>query len=207
MSPGVPTARYFALILLILIITPFRFSWALEEITAIDPLPPLDGPGERAVGWQWHYVDQDGNAGYMEKVAGSAETASYERTDGCSWTRPIKGFAPAGTWANCPSSGSATVTFVSGDIWPLEVGKEFTWSYRGKSSLIGRAWGTKRTCRVLPSLRIRTVLGVSDVHKVECKERWGTRTWWLSHEVGTAIAYRQVTKRGTLLQEMTRIKP
>lgn len=182
-------------------------TWALEELQTIDPLPPLDGPGERSVGWQWHYIDQDGKAGYMEKVAASAETASYTRTDGCRWTRPVKGFAPALQWENCPSTGTAKVSFVHGDVWPLEVGKTFTWAYRGNSSLIGRAWKTSRNCQVMPSVRIRTVSGVSDVHKVECKERWGTRTWWLSHEVGTAVAYRQVTRRGTLLQEMTRIKP
>jgi len=59
----------------------------------------------------------------------------------------------------------------------------------------------------MPSLRIRTVSGEYDVHKVHCKERWGTRTWWLSPQVGTAVAYRQVTKREELLQEMTRIDP
>lgn len=201
------TIHPFAWCLVVFLLVALRPAFALEEMEIIDPLPPLDGPGERAIGWQWHYIDQNGNTGYMEKVDATEQNASYKRTDGCSWIRPVKGFAPAQAWANCPSSGTATVAFVSGDIWPLEVGNVFIWRYRGNSSLIGRGWQTQRQCEVLPSMRIRTVLGEFDVHKVECKERWGTRTWWLSHEAGTAIAYRQVTRRGTLLQEMTHIKP
>ena len=182
-------------------------AWSLEEIATIDPLPPMDGPGERKLGWQWHYIDQDGKAGFMEKVAAEGDTASYTRTDGCQWTRPVKGFAPATKWKDCPSSGSASVSFVNGDIWPLKVGNTFTWSYRGNSNLIGKVWKTKRSCTVMPNLRIRIVSGEYDVHKLHCKERWGTRTWWLSPEVGTAVAYRQITKRGELLQEMTHIDP
>ena len=180
---------------------------ALDELATIDPLAPMDGPGERNIGWQWHYVDSDGKPGYMEKVAGDETTASYERTDGCKWTRPVKGFAPASTWSDCPSTGKADVSFSEGVIWPLTVGAKFIWSIRGTSNLFSRAWKSKRTCEVLPSLRIRTVTGEHDVHKLTCKERWGTRTWWLSPEVGTAIAYRQTTKRGVILQEMTHIIP
>jgi len=182
-----------------------RPAWALEELGEIEPLPPMDGPGERHIGWQWHYINADGKPGHMKKVAGNDFSASYERTDGCHWTRPIKGFAPATAWSNCPSSGEANVSFSAGDIWPLTVGAKFTWRIQGTSNLIGRAWKSSRTCTVLPSVRIRTVLGESDVHKLHCKERWGTRTWWLSPTVGTAIAYRQSTRRGVILQEMTHI--
>ena len=180
--------------------------WALEELGEIAPLAPMDGPGMRDIGWQWHYVDANGEPGYMEKVAGDDVSASYERTDGCHWTRPIKGFAPASEWSDCPSTGKANVSFTKGDIWPLTVGAEFTWRIQGKSNLIGRAWKSGRSCTVLPSVRIRTVLGEDDVHKLYCKERWGTRTWWLSPKVGTAIAYRQTSRRGVVLQEMTHIK-
>ena len=179
----------------------------LDEMAAIDPLAPMDGPGERNIGWQWHYVDSKGKAGYMEKVAGDEISASYERTDGCKWTRPVKGFAPATLWSDCPSTGTADVSFSTGVIWPLTVGARFTWSIKGSSNLFGRVWKSRRSCEVLPSLRIRTVIGEHDVHKLTCKERWGTRTWWLSPKVGTAIAYRQTTRRGVILQEMTHIIP
>ena len=182
-------------------------AWGLEEIATIDPLPPMDGPGERKLGWQWHYIDHDGKAGFMEKVVADGDTASYTRSDGCTWTRPVKGFAPATKWSDCPSSGTASVSFVSGDIWPLEVGNTFTWRYSGNSNLFAKVWKTKRSCTVMPSVRIRTVSGEHDVHKVHCEERWGTRTWWLSPQVGTAVAYRQITKRSKLLQEMTHIVP
>ncbi len=187
----------------------FLFSpavWALEELGEIAPLAPMDGPGIRNIGWQWHYVDAKGEPGYMEKVSGDAFIASYERTDGCHWTRPVKGFAPATEWSDCPSTGKANVSFTTGNIWPLTVGAKFTWRIQGKSNLIGRVWKSGRSCTVLPSIRIKTVLGENDVHKLHCKERWGTRTWWLSPKVGTAIAYRQTSRRGVVLQEMTHIQ-
>ncbi len=180
---------------------------ALEELQTIDPLPPMDGPGFRALGWQWHYVDADGKPGFMEKIAGDIVSATYKRSDGCSWTRPVKGFAPATQWSNCPSSGKADVSFAGGNIWPLTVGSKFTWKISGKSNLLSKAWQSSRSCEVQPSVRVRTVLGEYDVHKLYCKERWGTRTWWLSPKVGTAIAYRQTTRRGVILQEMTHIEP
>ena len=100
---------------------------AIEILGPVDIDEPLDGPGFRAVGWQWHYIDQDGKPGYMEKVSSDVdksgnELASYTRTDGCQWTRMVRGFAPAGQWSKCPSTGSSTVTFEEGDIWPLKVG-------------------------------------------------------------------------------------
>ena len=192
--------------LLCLVMLTSQCVLALEELGEVEPLAPMDGPGERLIGWQWHYIDADGKPGYMEKVAGDGESASYERTDGCHWTRPVKGFAPATSWSDCPSSGNASVSFSEGEIWPLKVGAKFTWRIQGTSNLFGRAWKSERSCTVLPSIRIRTVIGESDVHKLHCKERWGTRTWWLSPEVGTAIAYRQTSRNGVVLQEMTHIK-
>lgn len=180
---------------------------ALEELETLSPLPPLDGPGERAIGWQWHFIDAKGKAGFMEKIGGGSEIATYNRTDGCRWTRSVRGFAPAFSWNNCPSTGSATVTLQEPDIWPLTVGNTFVWQMEGVSNLLNRKWKSQRSCEVLPSVRVKTVSGVYDTHKVFCKERWGTRTWWLSPEVGTAIAYRQSTRRGTIVQEMTHIIP
>jgi len=115
---------------------------ALEEIgPVVQPIKPLN-QDQRPVGWQWHYLDQDGNAGYMEKVAGTESHATYERSDGCRWTRPIRGFAPATDWTNCPSTGKATIEFESGDIWPLKVGKSFSYSIKGRSSLLASVWKT-----------------------------------------------------------------
>lgn len=184
--------------------TPLVFG--LEEIAQLDPLPPM-ARDNREVGWEWHFIDQQGLPGHMRLIAVDSTNASYTRTDGCHWIRPIKGFAPAQEWSGCPSSGTSTVTLDSVSIWPLEVGKTFEWSMSGRSTLIKRRWNGYRRCEVLPSVRVKTVLGEFDTHKVRCKERWGTRTWWLSPEVGTAIAYKQKTRRGTVLQEMIELKP
>ena len=142
----------------------------------------------------------------MTKVKSTDGTASYSRTDGCQWTRATRGFAPAVAWDNCPSSGKASVELASGVIWPLKVGNKFKYKIKGVSSFFGSTWHGKRDCEVTKSVRIKTVSGIHDTFKVECQERWGTRTWWLSPDVGTAVAYQQKTSRnGLVLQEMTKI--
>lgn len=179
---------------------------ALEEIAALDPLPPMPRD-ERSVGWEWHFIDQNGEPGHMRLTATDGISDTYQRTDGCVWTRPLQGFAPAQRWSGCPSSGTASVTLDDSAIWPLEVGKTFVWTMSGRSNLLKAPWRGYRRCEVLPSVRVKIVSGVFDTHKVHCEERWGTRTWWLAPEVGTAVAYRQKTRRGTVLQEMTRLQP
>jgi len=197
-------------IILLLLIS--NFTTALEELGPVEIIEPLDGPGFRAVGWQWHYIDQNGDAGRMTKIASSTdnagnELASYERSDGCQWTRPVRGFAPALQWSNCPSTGKAGVTFTEGNIWPLRIGNTFTYKVRGSSNLLARAWGTRRQCNVTSAVRIKIVSGEYDTYKVVCKERFGTRTWWLSPAVGTAVAYQHQPRRGDLiLQEFTHIE-
>ena len=191
----------------LIVLCGFSFNtWALTELNTLDKLGPLPGPDPRNIGWEWHFIDQDGKPGFMRKVAGDEHVASYERTDGCRWTRATTGFAPATQWSNCPSTGTSSVEVSSGSIWPIEVGKKIEYTVRGTSSLIGRAWATKRTCEVTKAVRIEIRSGEYDTFKVVCKERWGTRTWWLAPSVGTAVAYQQETKRGGfVLQELERI--
>lgn len=179
---------------------------ALEELEPLTDLAPMPGPDKRNVGWEWHYLDQKGKPGFMRKVAGDDSVASYERSDGCQWTRTTRGFAPATVWSNCPSSGKSSVEVLSDSLWPLQVGNKINYQMKGSSSLITRAWSSKRSCEVVGALKIETVSGIYDTFKVICKERWGTRTWWLAPSVGTAVAYQQKTRRnGTIRQEMTKI--
>lgn len=179
---------------------------ALTELETIDGLAPMAGPDSRNVGWQWHFLDKNGKPGYMVKTAGDDKIASYERSDGCRWTRTTDGFAPATEWAGCPSTGKSSVEILSNSLWPLQVGNRIEYQVRGTSSLIGRAWASKRTCEVTTAVKIEINSGIYDTFKVVCNERWGTRTWWLAPSVGTAVAYQQITKRGGLVrQEMERI--
>jgi hypothetical protein len=179
---------------------------ALEELERIELPLPMPGPDKRNIGWEWHYIDQNGKAGYMRKIAGTELTASYIRTDGCKWTRPILGFAPALVWSDCPSSGKAEVEFIDGDIWPIKVGNKFSYKMQGTSTFLNFKWSGKRNCEIAYSVRIRTVAGEFDSFKLVCHERWVVRTWWLSPEVGTAVAYQQETGKDKLiLQEMTKI--
>ena len=192
-------------LLLLLLAISFNVQ-SLTEIETIDGLPPMAGPDSRAIGWQWHFLDKNGKPGYMIKVAGDDETASYVRTDGCEWTRSTSGFAPATKWSGCPSTGTSNVELLNDSLWPLKVGNRIEYRVRGTSSLIGRAWASKRTCAVTKAVKIEITSGIYDTFKVECTERWGVRTWWLAPSVGTAVAYQQTTKRGGLVrQEMERI--
>lgn len=183
-----------------------HFAHALEELGPAGNLAPMAGPDKRNIGWEWHFIDEKGKPGFMRKVAGDDEVASYVRSDGCEWTRTTRGFAPATDWSTCPSTGKSTVTVLDDSLWPLQVGNKITYQVRGNSSLIGRAWSSKRSCEVVDTVKVETVGGVYDTYKVICKERWGSRTWWLSPEVGTAVAYQQKTRRdGFVQQEMTKI--
>jgi len=193
------------LTLLILLCFPL-LATALTELEPVDNLAPMPGPDARKIGWEWHFIDQNGEPGHMRKVSGDDEQASYERTDGCAWTRSTSGFAPATNWSDCPSNGTSSVKILSDSLWPLQVGNSIVYSIQGTSSLIGRAWKSKRSCKVTNTVRIEIVSGIYDTFKVVCKERWGTRTWWLAPTVGTAVAYQQTTKRdGVVRQEMTKI--
>lgn len=181
-------------------------AYAVTEMGEISHLAPMPGPDQRNIGWEWHFVDQDGNTGFMRKVAGDQQQASYTRTDGCEWTRSTAGFAPATEWKHCPSSGAASVELIEDNIWPLKVGNTFDYTVKGKSSLLPSVWRSKRACKVVGQLAISIHSGTYDTFKVVCTERWGTRTWWLSPVVGTAVAYQQKTKRGeVIIQEMTKI--
>ncbi|MBX2868139.1 MAG: hypothetical protein KTR18_05665 [Acidiferrobacterales bacterium] len=166
----------------------------------------MEGPDQRPIGWQWHFLDQDNQHGKMQKIAGNDLVATYARTDGCQWTRTTLGFAPASRWSNCPSSGESKVTLSDGVIWPLKVGGTFTYHIEGISSIGKNGWKSKRKCRVQGQWLIEITSGEYETFKVICKEKWSTRTWWLSPEIGTAVAYEQIDLRGRLLiQEMTRI--
>ena len=204
-APMVPILLRYLLIICLTVMA-FGQAHALEELERIDQLTSMPGPDQRNIGWEWHYIDQNGKPGYMRKVAATESTASYSRSDGCQWTRDTRGFAPAIVWSDCPSSGKSKVDFVKGVIWPLKVGNKFSYQMQGTSSFLSFKWSGKRTCEVSYSVRVRTVSGEYDSFKIVCRERWGTRSWWFSPEVGTAVAYQQETSRDeTILHEMTRI--
>ncbi|MEM7563127.1 MAG: hypothetical protein AAF353_08780 [Pseudomonadota bacterium] len=191
---------------LLLLMLPISQAAALEELYRLEVLKEITKRDHRPIGWEWHYIDQDGKPGLMRKTAATENTASYQRSDGCEWTRQTRGFAPATVWSDCPSSGQASVEFLDGQIWPLRIGNRFRYQMHGKSSMLSFKWSSKRSCEVIYAVRIKTVSGEYDTFRLECQERWGTRSWWLSPKVGTAVAYQQKTNRNDIiLQEMTRI--
>ncbi len=190
----------------LLLLTWLDPCFGYKEIAKLDWLAPMPGPDQRKVGWEWHYLDSEGNNGLMRKTGDTASSASYWRSDGCTWTRKKTGFAPAISWSNCPSSGQSTSSFNGDPIWPLKLGSRFRYVGTGSSTLSKRQRKFNRKCRVKKRVKLKTVAGEFDTFKVVCKDRWITRTWWMSPLIGTAVAYKQRNLIGDgYSHEMTRI--
>ena len=160
---------------------------AAQEAQVTAQLPPMQRP-ERNVGFK-RVTLKDGKEVDTTLVAKTADTESWQRSDGCSWTRPTTGFAPSVKWSGCASNdGTSIVKLVEGDPWPLQVGKEWTYSLRG-SNVVGYSWDTKRECEVKEVARIKTKLGEHNTYKVVCTDRWNIRTWYMSPSLKTYVRY------------------
>lgn len=181
-------------------------SFGFENLRTLDSLPPMPGPDFRAIGWEWHFIDENGTPGLMRKTEGTSVNASYWRNDGCTWTRNKSGFAPALQWDNCPTSGLSEYKRYGDPIWPLVVGKKFGYKGTAVNSLNNKKKKFNRRCEVTKIVRIKTNAGEFDTFVVVCKDRWVKRSWWLSANVGTAVVYKQRNLLGeSLFQEMVRI--
>ena len=173
-------------------------SWALvagAPVLAAMPaeqagpqLPPMQRP-ERNVGFKWVGL-KNGKEVDLTLVAKTANTESWQMSDGCSWTRPnTDPFAPSVKWSGCANNdGTSVVKLLGGDPWPLQVGKKWTYSLRG-SNVTGGSWDTNRECEVKGVARIKTKLGEHDTYKVVCTVPWGTRTWYMSPSLKTSVRY------------------
>ena len=171
------------------------------EVTA--QLPPMQKP-ERNVGFKWVSL-KDGKEVVFTLVAKTADRESWQRSDGCSWTKPNTGFAPAVKWSGCASNdGTSVVNLLEGNPWPLQVGKKWTYSLRG-SNVVGYSWDDKRHCEVKGVARIKTKLGEHDTYKVVCTDPWQTRTWYMSPSLKAGVRYiKDHDTRGKTVYEFIR---
>ncbi len=107
-----------------------------------------------------------------------------------------KPFAPDLAWRNCSwGSGSHTITASKGQALPLKVGSKFQYSFKGKNDT-GGAWESTRKCKVKKKYEVSVPMGDFDTFMLVCKDKWRTRTWWVSPEQQFWIAVKNAKNSG-----------
>lgn len=156
-------------------------AWAeLEVLQTGIQLAPAEKPADRGAGSVWRAL-KDGEPYAVTTISVTDTSETFEDSDGCKWTRPKDFYAPSTEWANCGGrDGSASVR-LSGEVFPLQVGK--SWSY----DVDGGNWRTSRDCEVEDTARVKTVIGEHDTFKIVCTDKWNTRTRYYSPKLGTSV--------------------
>lgn len=156
-------------------------AWAdLEVLQTGIQMAPAERPTDPSVGSVWRAL-KDGKPYSVTTTSVTDATETLEDSDGCTWTRPKGFYAPSIEWANCGGGdGSASVS-LSGEIFPLQVGK--SWSYE----VDGGNWRTSRDCEVEDTARVNTAIGENDTFKIVCTDKWNTRTRYYSPKLGTSV--------------------
>jgi hypothetical protein len=174
----------------------------VKELEVKTPLAPMAQPDARP-GYT-EVVLHNGTEMTQTIVSEDATTRSWTRSDGCSWTGPKAGFGPSFVWANCNgNTGSATVRF-QGDIWPLAVGKTWSYAYSGIDAR-GNTWSGTRSCAVKTTSRIPTSIGEEDTYKVTCIDHASTYTYYVSPARKATVRYEQHRRDGwRVLSELVR---
>ena len=168
------------------------------EVLGKVTLEPMDLPSPRplAVGDELHWL-KDGKSHILTIDSRDEEnnTSTFTNSDGCSWTTLTYQFAPSFSWNNCAgSSGTQKITKTKGTPWPLSVKTNFRYSFRGKRSDGGKPWTSTRKCKVTAQERVKVPAGEFDTYKVVCSEKWNTRIWWVSPELGHGVAFQRKHK-------------
>ena len=156
------------------------------EAQAVD-LPPMPQP-ERNVGYEWAAM-KNGQEYVTTIVSEEGDMWTWKDSDGCSYTDDKTRFAPAVRWENCHSSSDGTqAVALKGDVWPLEVGKNWIYTFSG-SDVDGNTWQGERKCTVEGATKIRTVPGYHSTYKVVCRDPWNFRTFYISPTKETTVYY------------------
>ena len=165
-----------------------------EKVAAEVKLAPMPKPVV-AVGDTWHAL-KDGKEFKREIVAVNGDMMSARESDGCEFTAMAWGFAPGATWSNCKpfTDGTQKITAAKGEIWPLAVGKTFSYDVTGSNSA-GNTWSGTRKCSVPETARITTVSGQYDAFKVVCEDPWTRRTWYVAPAAETTVHFTRYRKR------------
>ena len=143
-------------LVLISALTALASCATVKELEVTAPLAPMPQPQLRP-----GYTEvtlYNGKEMTSTLVAEDATTRSWKRSDGCSATTPKTGFGPAYFWENCNGSTGSATSKLEGEIWPLAVGKSWSYTYSG-SNARGATWSGTRSCTVKMTARIATPAG------------------------------------------------
>lgn len=161
---------------------------AEPEMKPQSEMQPMAEPEMRPVGTVYHGL-RDGEADVLRLVSRDSEALIYEKPDGCRFQRSVEHgsfFSPTVKWENCGgSTGGRNIESVSGEPWPLEVGK--TWSYDAEGWTGGDRWTSDTRCSVDGTARVKVPMGEFDTYKVICNTKWTQKVRYVAPDVGTTV--------------------
>lgn len=157
------------------------------------------------VGYQASYKKDDDDE-TLTLVSQTDATETWKRSDGCTTTSLKIGFSPNLKWSGCEDkAGTQKIEIVKGKPYPLKVGNKWRYSVNGKYNSGGN-WKGTGNCKVSQTERITTVSGEHDTLKVECKDKWVNRTWYVSLELRQWVRFvRTHYKKGTMVWEFVKV--
>jgi CubicO group peptidase (beta-lactamase class C family) len=159
---------------------------AFDEMPVSKELAPMEKPTTE-VGDKWNAV-RKGEEFIETAIALDGDVVTYETSDGCIYKELEWGFAPSLEWSDCPGSvdGTQKITKSKGSPWPMQVKTKFEYSFTGEGD---GEWRGERKCEVKKQVRVKVPAGEYDTFKLECKDKWDTRTWWISPELEETVAF------------------
>ncbi|MDZ7839722.1 MAG: hypothetical protein U5R46_02705 [Gammaproteobacteria bacterium] len=167
--------------------------FAVDEMPISTELPTMEKPTRGDVGYVWVARHSDGSRYEQELLSIDDNGLNWKDNRGCTWTQPrFFEFEPVTEWANCAGGvekGRQYIDSAKGAAWPLNDDTEFHYRYRGIGGSYN--WRGTRRCKVDGQVRVSVPIGEYDTYKVVCKTQWDERTWWVSPELGDAVAYKR----------------
>lgn len=156
-------------------------------------LAPMPNPGMPPVGLTV-YGKRNGEDRRSQVISLEGNIATSEDNTGCTWTQDLsygRFFSPTKSWENC--SGNAGYREFSGmsgdDIWPLEVGK--AWSYDATGYSNDNGWASATGCEVTGTARVTVPAGSYDTYRVLCTSKWTKKVYYVSPEEGRPVKISQ----------------
>jgi hypothetical protein len=125
-----------------------------------------------------------------------------EGEEECIWSND-GWFSPTWEWKGCGGDGGDGHQEASkeGDIWPLQVGKMETYQVQGKDEKY--TWQTTRTCEVKDAVMLTVAESQHPTYEVVCADKYSTRTWYISPEMGQVLRYKRVHNKRGVVEDIT----
>lgn len=171
----------------------------VEEAIVENSLPPAAAPKLDPVGTVTYGLD-NGEEVQTKVIAQEGNLRTYQRNNGCKWTKDLDidvAFGPAVNWENCGSNGSRKVSSTNGSIWPLEVGSSFSINATGTSSTSSSSWDANYGCKTVDQARITVAAGTFDTYKIKCSTPWQSQTIYYAPSVERVVKEIQYPKSGS----------